>query len=271
MKAKFAYHANCWGPLGGNAVGVTSISATHLSHLRRYGAGDRGNRRGRLRRASNSSTAICWIMLTSGTRCSSLLDKAGRSIGRCLFRGEFHISGHSAAGTGAHRARREARRRLRRGASRRRRRSETRRRNCAATIIDRLADGLEKIVRSPSSAAYARITIRTSAPSSKGRRKSARIFGMTSIDFCPDTAHLAAAGGDPAEMIREHRARISYVHLKGLAKERRSPSPRWIEGDLDISAIMRVLDRDAFRWLDHRGTRLLAGSRARAPSAASLF
>ena len=25
MARKFAYHANCWGPLGGNAVGVTSI------------------------------------------------------------------------------------------------------------------------------------------------------------------------------------------------------------------------------------------------------
>ena len=23
---KLAYHANCWGPLGGDAVGVTSIS-----------------------------------------------------------------------------------------------------------------------------------------------------------------------------------------------------------------------------------------------------
>src|ERR1700761_8700375 len=26
MAVQFAYHANCWGPLGGNAVGVTSIA-----------------------------------------------------------------------------------------------------------------------------------------------------------------------------------------------------------------------------------------------------
>ena len=26
MAVKLAYHANCWGPLGGNAVGVTSIT-----------------------------------------------------------------------------------------------------------------------------------------------------------------------------------------------------------------------------------------------------
>ncbi|TPN63829.1 sugar phosphate isomerase/epimerase, partial [Mesorhizobium sp. B1-1-5] len=26
MPVKLAYHANCWGALGGNAVGVTSIT-----------------------------------------------------------------------------------------------------------------------------------------------------------------------------------------------------------------------------------------------------
>ena len=30
---QLAYHANCWGPLGGNAVGVTSIAAIDLPHL----------------------------------------------------------------------------------------------------------------------------------------------------------------------------------------------------------------------------------------------
>ena len=35
---KLAYHANCWGPLGGDAVGVTSI--TQLAY-RTYGAMDR--------------------------------------------------------------------------------------------------------------------------------------------------------------------------------------------------------------------------------------
>ena len=32
---KLAYHANCWGPLGGDAVGVTSI--TQLAY-RTFGA-----------------------------------------------------------------------------------------------------------------------------------------------------------------------------------------------------------------------------------------
>ena len=46
-----------------------------------------------------------------------------------------------------------------------------------------------------------------------------KIFGKTAIGFCPDTAHLAAAGGDVAAMVREHAGRISYVHLKGWQRE----------------------------------------------------
>ena len=53
----------------------------------------------------------------------------------------------------------------------------------------------------------------------RARPRSRRIFGLTSIDFCPDTAHLAAAGGDPAALVRELAARITYVHLKGLQRE----------------------------------------------------
>ncbi len=42
----------------------------------------------------------------------------------------------------------------------------------------------------------------------------ARAFAYTSINFCPDTAHLQAAGGDPADLIRSYADRIRYVHLK---------------------------------------------------------
>ena len=49
MKAKFAYHANCWGPLGGNAVGVTSISELTYRTFGDMGRAIARNRRGRLR------------------------------------------------------------------------------------------------------------------------------------------------------------------------------------------------------------------------------
>lgn len=42
----------------------------------------------------------------------------------------------------------------------------------------------------------------------------AQVFGYTGINFCPDTAHLEAGGGDPVALIRTYADRIRYVHLK---------------------------------------------------------
>ncbi|MDP9364138.1 MAG: sugar phosphate isomerase/epimerase [Chloroflexota bacterium] len=42
----------------------------------------------------------------------------------------------------------------------------------------------------------------------------ARLFERTGIGFCPDTAHLAAGGGNPAALIRTYGDRMPYVHLK---------------------------------------------------------
>jgi inosose dehydratase len=39
------------------------------------------------------------------------------------------------------------------------------------------------------------------------------------INFCPDTAHLVAGGGDPAELIRRYADRIVYVHLKDFTAD----------------------------------------------------
>src|SRR5438045_4051663 len=44
----------------------------------------------------------------------------------------------------------------------------------------------------------------------------ARLLPRTRIGFCPDTAHLAAGGGDPAALIRRYPDRIRHVHLKDL-------------------------------------------------------
>ena len=40
---------------------------------------------------------------------------------------------------------------------------------------------------------------------------------QTRIGFCPDTAHLAAGGGDPAELIRRYPDRVRHVHLKDVS------------------------------------------------------
>ena len=91
---------------------------------------------------------------------------------------------------------------------------------------------------------------------------------MTSIDFCPDTAHLAAAGGNVPAMIRKHHARISYVHLKGWRREPFAFTPL-DEGDLDIGAVVRAPARYRLRGLDHGRARCLAGPARRARPVAS--
>jgi len=50
----------------------------------------------------------------------------------------------------------------------------------------------------------------------------------------------AMRGDDVPAMIRKHRSRISYVHLKGLRREPFAFTPL-DEGDLDNSAVIRAL------------------------------
>jgi inosose dehydratase len=67
----------------------------------------------------------------------------------------------------------------------------------------------------------------------------ARVFERTSIGFCPDTAHLEAAGGDSAALIRALGDRIPYVHLKDYRDGAFLPLG---QGDLDFERILDSLD-----------------------------
>jgi inosose dehydratase len=67
-----------------------------------------------------------------------------------------------------------------------------------------------------------------------------RVMSRSRIDFCPDTAHLAAAGGDPAELVRRYADRISYVHLKDFTAEPFAFLPLG-QGELDFAAILAEL------------------------------
>ena len=73
----------------------------------------------------------------------------------------------------------------------------------------------------------------------------AKIFDLTAIDFCPDTAHLAAAGGDPAQLIREYAKRIFYVHLKGFQREPFAFTPL-DRGDVPTGPILQALKDTGF-------------------------
>lgn len=71
----------------------------------------------------------------------------------------------------------------------------------------------------------------------------AKVFAHTTINFCPDTAHLQAAGGDPAELIRTYADRVKYVHLKDFDNGQFLPLGA---GSQNLPEIMEVLHGMAF-------------------------
>lgn len=238
-KWRTAYHANCWGPLGGNAVGVTSV--TQLTY-RTFGdieqairdiaeAGYEGvelfdgnllDYEGRLRSLKGvlKSSGIKLVAVYSG--CNFIFDdilveelaRLERVAAAAAESGAIHL----VVGGGAKRARG-----MKRG------------------DIARLGAALEKVVRLARKHGLAPHYHPHLTTIVEGPREVRKVFAETSIGFCPDTAHLAAAGGDVPAMIREHSDRITYVHLKGWQRDPFAFTPL-DEGTLDVRAIVRALE-----------------------------
>lgn len=79
-------------------------------------------------------------------------------------------------------------------------------------------------------------------------RQLREAFAGSAIRFCPDTAHVALGGGDPAEVIREHGDRIDYVHIKDLSEDGGFVPVG--DGLLDMEAIASALsDIDYDGWV----------------------
>lgn len=68
------------------------------------------------------------------------------------------------------------------------------------------------------------------------------------VYLCPDVAHLAGGGADPAAYIEKYLPRVGYVHLKDL-----SPDGRFVElgqGWVDLPRVLAVLKRGSYQgWL----------------------
>ncbi|MCW2744929.1 MAG: sugar phosphate isomerase [Mycobacterium sp.] len=78
-----------------------------------------------------------------------------------------------------------------------------------------------------------------------------RLLPHTRIGFCPDTAHLAAGGGDPAALIRRYPDRIRHVHLKDLRRDPLQFLPLG-EGELEFEFddIVRAVQESGYdSWL----------------------
>ena len=247
MGIRKAYHANCWGPLGGNAVGVTSI--TQLTYrtfadiesvaddiadagyegievfdgnLLDYAGGE-----SRFRRLLKSR-GLSLVAAYSGANFvfDDILGEELARIERVASAASAAGAEHLVVGGGAQRA----------AGSRR-------------DDIKRLGAALEKVVRLARKhglVAHYHPHLTTLVEGADAVR---RVFAETSIAFCPDTAHLAAAGADVPALIREHRQRIHYVHLKGWQKKPFAFTPL-DEGSLDMRAILQALtDIDYAGWL----------------------
>jgi inosose dehydratase len=243
MGVKFAYHANCWGPLGGNAVGVTSISElTYVTF------GDMERAIDDIGHAGYSGIEMFdGNLLAYAGRAADLkrsLDAAGLKLVATYSGGNFIFdevlaeelarieraasiaaelgAEHLVVGGGAKRSA-----------------------GIARGDMDKLANALDKVV-----AVAKKMGLRAHyhphlSTIVEGPQSVHEVFRQTAIDFCPDTAHLAAAGGDPAALVKELSSRISYVHLKGLQRQPFAFTPL-DAGDLDNSSVIEALKAASF-------------------------
>ncbi len=239
MVWKLAYHANCWGPLGGDAVGVTSIArlAYRTFGDMRQAARDiaaagydgieffdgnvlDGEADGyAFIRNILAETNLALVALYSGGNFifPDILPEELARITKAADAAQALGAEHLVVGGGA------------------RRFDGTR-----PADYDALASALDKVVtiadaRGLRAQFHPHLSTIVETPD-----EVRTVFARTGIGFCPDTAHLAAAGGDVAAMVREHAARISYVHLKGWQREPFAFTPVGV-GDCDNGAVIRVL------------------------------
>ena len=233
---KLAYHANCWGSLGGDAVGVTSISQLRY---RTFGDMDRAC-------AEIAAAGYAGVEFFDG----NLLDYTPAALRKLLADSGLTLTAAYAGGNfifddilpeelarvtaAADRAAELGAPHLVVGGGAKRfdgtRESDYHKLGAALDRVKDLAD--ERGLRAHYHPHLSTIV--------EGPAEVAKIFDLTAIDFCPDTAHLAAAGGDPARLIRDHAKRISYVHLKGFQRAPFAFTPL-DRGDIPTAPILQAL------------------------------
>jgi inosose dehydratase len=89
-----------------------------------------------------------------------------------------------------------------------------------------------------------------------------RLLAGTDVALLLDTGHLAAAGGDPAQALRDWRDRVRHVHLKDVRLDVLGAAPTWSEawrsgvfcelgaGDVDLETFCADLRRGGYRgWI----------------------
>jgi inosose dehydratase len=244
---KKAYHANCWGALGGAPVGVTSIK-----DLFYYTFGDMGQAIAEIGAAGYKGVELFDGNLLSYDGKIGELRKQLNDAGL-----EF-LAVYSGANVIFPEIWPEELWRIRKGADLAAEVGAQHlvvgggaKRTTPATDEDyrRLADGLNQVVklaeeRGMTAHYHPHLTTMAETP-----EQIRQVFELSTIHFCPDTAHLAAAGGKPEELILTYGDRISYVHLKDFRRDPFAFLPLG-EGELNMEAILRTLVKiDYTGWL----------------------
>jgi inosose dehydratase len=243
VTAKLAYHANCWGPLGGHPVGVTSVKDLFyqtFGDMRRAfadiaaagyqavevfdgnlmeHAGAAGDFRAML---SDQGLSLLAVYSGGNFIYPDILEEEFWRIEKAAALAAEAGAVHFVVGGGAKHSNG-----VQDGDFER-----------LGAALDRVADVAEK----NGLAAHYHPHLTTMAETPEEIR---RVFAHTRIGFCPDTAHLAAAGGDPAALIAEHYPRVTYVHLKGWQRAPFAFTPI-DRGDLDLRPTLAVLSERNF-------------------------
>jgi inosose dehydratase len=66
-----------------------------------------------------------------------------------------------------------------------------------------------------------------------------KLMPLTTINLCPDTAHIEAGGGDPVEVIKKYIDRIKYVHFKDYENGEFLPLG---EGHQKFAEMLKILE-----------------------------
>lgn len=74
-----------------------------------------------------------------------------------------------------------------------------------------------------------------------------KLLKLTTINLCPDTAHIEAGGGDPVEVMKKYVDRIKYVHFKDYHNGEFLPLGK---GHQKFDEMLKVLNDNNFEgWI----------------------
>lgn len=244
---QLGYHTICWGGVVGDATGVTSVKdlyyrtpgsmATALSDIAAAGYAGVEMFDGNVADHADEPAVLQGLLADADLELVSVYT-GGNFVYADLLDDELHRVTHAAdlaqqfgasnlvVGGGARRAAGTTEADYR----------------ALASALDRVTDIAEQ--RGLTACYHPHLSTIVESPDELDR-----LMPQTRIGFCPDTAHLVAGGGDPAELIRRYPDRVRHVHLKDVRLDPLAflPLGQGVVDFADVAAALREVGYDG--WL----------------------